>query len=246
MLTVDGAPIITEVVEGTASVGYPRGEFTTRVRVKAGERFLRASYPELADLEDPRQNINPDKRRGLFVDYLDIVGPFNASKEPPPSYGPIFVCGHAKGSHNRDCGRTILSNLLMKAYRRPVSTEEVNAKLRLVALAQKEGDPFEEGIRLALEAVLASPDFLFRTPVAGDYELASRLSYFLWSSMPDDQLLRAAADKTLHNPDVLEAQVRRMLADKKALNLVDNFAAQWLQLRNSAARSPIRAVSHCR
>ena len=242
--------MITDVVEGTATFGYSRGEFTNRVHVKAGEHFIRASYPELADLEDPRQNVNPDQRRALFVDYVEIVGPFNASKEPPASYRRIFICGHDKNAHQPACARKIVTDLLQRAYRRPVTKEEVDAKLQLVALAQKEGDAFDEGIRLALEATLASPDFLFRSERApksqnaaeypiGDYELASRLSYFLWSSMPfDEELLRAAGDKNLHRRDVPDAQVRRMLQDKKASNLVDNFAAQWLQLRSLGRTKP--------
>jgi hypothetical protein len=250
VLSVDGTPVITTIVEGTATFGYDRGEFVARAPVKAGERFLRASYPELADLEDPRQNINPDKRRGLFVDYLEIVGPFQPSKQPPSSYQKLFVCGHNPGSHESQCGRTVLDNLLRRAYRRPVTRQEIDAKLRLVALAESEGDSFEEGIRLALEAVLASPNFLFRserdskaasgsTQALSDHELASRLSYFLWSSMPDDTLRRAADDnKSLQRPGVLEAQVQRMLADPKASNLVENFAAQWLQLRNLGRTKP--------
>jgi len=113
-----------------------------------------------------------------------------------------------------------------------------------MAIAQR-GDLFDEGIRLALQAVLVSPSFLFRIerkPAAGsevdEYALASRLSYFLWSSMPDEVLLRAAADKTLRKPDVLAAQVRRMLADPKSSALVDNFASQWLQLRALARSAP--------
>jgi hypothetical protein len=245
VLTVDRAPLITTVVEGTASFGYSRGEFTARARVKAGEHFIRASYPELADLENPLQNINPDKRRGLFVDYLDVVGPFEVGTEPPESYKRVFVCGHDRGKHSAACGRQIVNNLLFRAYRRPVTPAEVDSKLRLLALARKEGDSFEEGIRLALEAVLASPDFLFRTDgaasgtrLSSDHALASRLSYFLWSSMPDDELRAAAVRKTLHTPDVLAAQVRRMLADRKASNLVENFGAQWLQLRNLGRTKP--------
>lgn len=248
ILAIDGAPVISAVVEGTGSFEYDRGEFTARVQVKAGERFLRASYPELADLDDPSDNINPDKRRGLFVDYLDIVGPYSPSAEPPSSYKRIFVCGHAKGKHRSQCGPAIAGNLLEKAFRRPVTREEVAAKVRLISLARQEGDSFEEGVRLALEATLASPDFLFRiekdqagsagvTRALNDHELASRLSYFLWSSMPDDEL-RLAASKGLRRPGVLEAQVRRMLTDGKASNLVENFAAQWLQLRNLGRTKP--------
>ena len=90
ILSVDGAPIIATVIEGTGSFGYSQGEFTTRATVKAGERFLRALYPELANLADPRENINPDMRRGLFVDYLDIVGPFNPSTAPPERVNAIW------------------------------------------------------------------------------------------------------------------------------------------------------------
>jgi hypothetical protein len=270
VLAVDGAPVLETVIEGTGTFGYSQGEFTTRAKVKAGERFIRASYPELADLADPRENINPDMRRGLFVDYLDIVGPFNPSAEPPESYRRIFVCSQT----TTQCARTILSNLMEKAYRRPVTEDELASKLDLVRLAQREGDTFQEGIRLALQAILASPNFLFRieanpprpaasrertapvlaqaaarrgaavvSPRPSDYrvsdiELASRLSYFLWASMPDAELMRAAKAKTLHQPAVLEAQVRRMLADPKAHNLVDNWAAQWLQLRNLGRTKP--------
>lgn len=245
VLTVDGAPILTTVIEGGSSSGYSRGELVARAAVKAGAHSLRASYPELANLDDPRRNINPDKRRGLFVDYLEIVGPFAPSTEPSESYRRVFVCGHYRGSHVAACGRKIVAGLLRKAFRRPVNESEVQAKLGLVKLAQKEGDSFEEGIRLALEATLASPDFLFRmerepTPrpvgsyALGDHELASRLSYFLWSSMPDEELSRAADEGKL----VLREQVRRMLADKRSNNLVDNFAAQWLQLRNLGRTKP--------
>jgi hypothetical protein len=280
ILTVDGAPVIQEVVEGTGGFGYSRGEFTARVQVKAGERFIRASYPELADLKDPRENINPDMRRGLFVDYLDIVGPFNPSTAPPESYKKIFVCAQT----TQACAKTILTNLMERAYRRPVTNEEVASKVALVTLAQKNGDSFKEGVRLAIQAILSSPNFLFRIesdakpaaavekpaavlaqprgilakaampvdkPAAAvvtsgkevafpvsDIELASRLSYFLWASMPDDELMRVAKSGTLRQPAVLEAQVRRMIADPKGHNLVDNWAAQWLQLRNLGRTKP--------
>ena len=165
-----------------------------------------------------------------------------------------------------------------RAYRRPVTDEELKSKLELVTLAQREGDSFDEGIRLALQAILASPNFLFRieanprqraespdrrasnvlaryacamaaqrptvaAPRAQEYpvsdiELASRLSYFLWASMPDAELMRVAKAGTLRQPAVLEAQVRRMMADPKGYNLVENWAAQWLQLRNLGRTKP--------
>jgi hypothetical protein len=257
ILVVDGATVISTVIEGNSSFGYSQGEFTARVAVKGGERFIRASYPELANLDNPLLNINPDMRRALFVDYLDIVGPFNPSKARPASYQKIFTCTET----TPQCARTILTGLLERAYRRPVAEAEIASKLELVALAQREGDTFEEGIRLALQAILASPNFLFRiesdataqaapapapaarrngngtTPVS-DIELASRLSYFLWASMPDAELMKLAKSGVLSQPPILEAQVRRMLADSKAYNLVDNWAAQWLQLRNLGRTKP--------
>jgi hypothetical protein len=276
ILTVDGAQVISTVIEGTGAFGYSQGEFTARATVKAGERFIRASYPELADLDSPLQNINPDMRRGLFVDYLDIVGPFNPSAAPPASYTKIFICSQKTAQ----CARTILSSLMERAYRRPITQEELKSKVDLVALAQKEGDSFDEGIRLALQAILASPNFLFRIEAPSsivnrpasvgdrrapgapalamaaqrsttddrrsttneysvtDIELASRLSYFLWASMPDAELMRVAKAGTLRQPAVLEAQVRRMIADPKGYNLVENWAAQWLQLRNLGRTKP--------
>jgi Protein of unknown function (DUF1592)/Protein of unknown function (DUF1588)/Protein of unknown function (DUF1587)/Protein of unknown function (DUF1585)/Protein of unknown function (DUF1595) len=248
VLTVDGAPVITDVVEGTTTFGYDRGEFTGRMTLKAGAHNLRASFPELADLPDPRQNLNPDQRRALFVDYLDIVGPYHPSSEPPPSYRKVFVCDHDPGKHTEACARKTVESVMRRAYRRPVTPAEVEAKYKLVAVARKEGDSFDEGVRLALQAILVSPDFLFhleRDPktAAGahpvsNHEFASRLSYFLWASMPDEELSRLADQGHLRQPEVLAQQVRRMMADPKASNLVDNFAAQWLQLRNLGRTKP--------
>src|SRR6185503_1813504 len=158
ILAVDGAPVISTVIEGNSSFGYSQGEFTARVAVTAGTHVLRASYPELANLANPLENINPDMRRGLFVDYLDIVGPFSPSTARPASYQKIFTCAQSTPR----CARTILTTLLERAYRRPVTEGEIAAKLALVTLAQREGDTFQEGIRLALQAILASPSFLFR------------------------------------------------------------------------------------
>jgi hypothetical protein len=241
VLTFDGKPILNDVIEGETDFGYARGEFVARIPVKAGQHSMRVSFPELANIDDPRAHLNIDMRRKVFTDYLDVAGPFNPSKEPPASYRKLFVCSQ----QTQACARQILTGFMRRAWRRPATTEEIDSKLRLIDVARKEGDSFEEGIRLAVEAVLSSPNFLFKLerdpkPAAGatakanpvsDHELATRLSYFLWSTMPDDELARAADTHTLRKPGALEAQVRRMMADPKAQNLVDNFAAQWLQLR---------------
>jgi len=180
---------------------------------------------------------------------IDIGGPFEQSAGPSAaSLRKVFVCGHAAGKHTNACARTIVSSFANKAFRRPATPAEIAKYLPLVALAKQQGDSFEEGIATALQAILVSPQFLFRverTPVAkadsvpvSDYELASRLSYFLWSSTPDSTLLRLAASKTLSQPAVLEAQVKRMLVDPKAKALVANFGGQWLQLRNIEVSTP--------
>jgi Protein of unknown function (DUF1592)/Protein of unknown function (DUF1588)/Protein of unknown function (DUF1587)/Protein of unknown function (DUF1595)/Protein of unknown function (DUF1585) len=251
VLTVDGQRVASRTVEGIDNVDYQMGDVVARLRLTAGEHHFRASWPALANLADPTVNIRAeDERRKLFVDYLDIVGPFQPSREPPDSYRRIFICGHPPGAHQAACARPIVENLARRAYRRPVTEDEVGKLLALVELARREGDSFEEGIRLAVQAMLVSPSFLFRIerdsnpddPAAShpvsEYELASRLSYFLWSSMPDEELFRAAGEQRLREPAALAAQVRRMLADPKSQALIDNFAAQWLQLRQLKRASP--------
>ena len=248
VLTLDGKFVLDGVIEGDTDYQYDRGAFIARVPVKAGEHYLRASFPELADLVDPLRNINPDDRRRLYVEYMEVAGPYNPSTSPPESYSKIFVCSEATPA----CTRKIVENLARHAYRRPATTLEIDQLAGLVALSQKQGDSFQEGVRLAVQAVLMSPNFLFRIEtdpkgIAGgapsphsinEYELASRLSYFLWGSMPDDVLFRLAAETKLRQPGVLEAQVRRMLADPKASNLVEDFAGQWLGIRNLELKPP--------
>ena len=175
---------------------------------------------------------------------IDIGGPFDQVTKPSPeNLRRIFICKPA----NKDdmvCARSIVTNFATRAFRRPVARTEVDPFLNMLTLARQQGDSFEEGIANALEAVLVSPPFLFRmekdrpatpghtsVPVS-DYELASRLSYFLWSTMPDAELMRVAATGQLHLPAVLNAQVRRMLKDQKSNGLVENFGGQWLQLKN--------------
>ncbi|MCU1257614.1 MAG: hypothetical protein JWO80_499 [Bryobacterales bacterium] len=185
-----------------------------------------------------------------YLEYIQIYGP---NRQTPAqltaSYKPIFVCGHAPGQHHPECARRILAPLAHRAFRRPVSPNELDHLAALVKLAQDHGDSFETGMRVALEGILMSPNFLFRIerdsqdqpgvahPVS-DTELASRLSYFLWSSMPDDELLALAGKGRLHAPGVLEAQVRRMLADRKSHALVENFGGEWLQTRNLDVLKP--------
>ncbi len=215
--------------------------FGERVRVKAGKHTLRVA---LEQAEARPEDNDPTKAR-LTFNALQIRGPFNqAPPSATASYQRIFTCGHAYGEHKAACATQIFSALTRRAYRRPVTPTEINALTRFVTLAQSSGDSFEQGVRVALQALLVSPQFLFRIerePAIknassqyrlNNHELAARLSYFLWSSMPDDELLRLADEQQLAQPVVLNAQVQRMLRDPKADALVENFAGQWLQLRN--------------
>ena len=188
---------------------------------------------------------------GMSVSEVNIVWPTEFKKGPSPeSLKKVYSCGPVDGRYTPGCERKILSNLTSRAYRRPASSEETDELAAIASGARKRGGSFEEGLSLAIATMLASPNFLFRidrerpsAEAAGStnqYELASRLSYFLWSSMPDEELLRAAERGTLRRRNVLDAQVRRMLADPKAEALVKNFAGQWLETRRLESVQPDR------
>jgi hypothetical protein len=187
-----------------------------------------------------------------FQPYLagvTITGPFNASGPgDTPSRTRIFVCQPTNPMQDLACARRVLGTLARRAFRRPVTDDDLNELLSFYNRRRDQG--FEAGIELAIERMLMSPDFLFRVehePAAvppntpyriNDLDLASRLSFFLWSSIPDDELLDVAARGALHDPQVLSRQVRRMLVDPRSRALVSNFTGQWLYLRNLPAISP--------
>ncbi len=213
----------------------------------------------------PSGGHNWGSRRGVYLRSVEISGPFPFSETPPvsgasatasadetyetPSHRRIFVCRPADPSQEAGCASTILSALARRAYRRPVTDTDVAGLLSFYEEGRAEGG-FESGIEMAVRRLLVSPEFLFRTesdPVniapdtnyrISDLELASRLSFFLWSSIPDDELFDLASGGTLHQPAVLEQQARRMLADPRSRAIVDNFVGQWLLLRNMPALGP--------
>ncbi len=185
---------------------------------------------------------------------VSIGGPFEASGAgDTPSRKRIFVCRPTNKDASADdrCATTILSTLARRAYRRAVTNEDLRVPLKFYKDARVDGD-FDAGIEMAVRAILTSPEFLFRVerdPVGSgtrpnqnyrisDVELASRLSFFLWSSIPDDELLGLAIQNKLHDTVVLEQQTKRMMADPRSKALVNNFAGQWLYLRNLAAATP--------
>ena len=181
---------------------------------------------------------------GPYVGQVSVTGPFDATGSgDTPSRQRIFSCRPAEAAAEESCAREIFSTLARRAYRRPVDDGDVNALMTFYRRGREDAD-FETGIRVGLERLLASPDFLFRIVedptdleagdayAVSDLALASRLSFFLWSSIPDDELLDVASRGELSDPAVLERQTRRMLADPKSHAIVENFAGQWLRLRN--------------
>ena len=185
------------------------------------------------------------------VDRLSIEGPFQQTGPgETASRKKIFTCRPANAQDELPCARAILTTLSRRAYRRPVTENDLEAPLSFFQRGRNNGGSFEAGIESALQLILASPEFLVRfepdpdnvtadAPYrVSDLALASRLSFFLWSSIPDDQLLEAAASGKLHEPAVLREQTLRMLRDPRSEALTDNFAEQWLFLRNLKTTAP--------
>ncbi len=223
----------------------------TRVFVRAGEHdvsiaFLRKSSAETHEpLELFTRDLDLQDMNGIpVVDYVNVTGPFNVTGPgDTPSRQRIFTCHPAEHSEELPCAEEILSTLARRAYRRPVTENDLALLLRFFREGRERGS-FDQGIETALRVVLTSPQFLFRsesdppgaTPgtvyALGDLALASRLSFFLWSSIPDDELLKLAEQGKLSEPAVYKAQIARMLADPRSEALTKNFADQWLYLRN--------------
>ncbi|MEZ5404223.1 MAG: DUF1592 domain-containing protein [Bryobacteraceae bacterium] len=187
----------------------------------------------------------------VWVHWVEALGPYDVKPASNESRKRLLVCGHFDGTHTAACARTVIAPFARRAFRRPVGAAELRPYLQLAAQARRDGASFDESLAVALQAILVSPDFLFRIEKTAaakpdavqpidQWALASRLSYFLWSSMPDGELMRAAGAGTLRKPEVIEAQVRRMLRDPKAQALVENFAGQWLELRRLESVSPDR------
>jgi Protein of unknown function (DUF1592)/Protein of unknown function (DUF1588)/Protein of unknown function (DUF1587)/Protein of unknown function (DUF1585)/Protein of unknown function (DUF1595)/Ca-dependent carbohydrate-binding module xylan-binding/Planctomycete cytochrome C len=219
-------------------------EFKTRINGKEASRRISVAF--LNPLRDEDRK-DPKERRELVVRGIELDGPYN----PPPLQYPEThrrIMAHTPGLPPREAAREIVTRFANRAFRRPVQPADVERFLTLFDAATKEGDRFEKAVQVALQGVLVSPHFLFRIELdppdakpqtayaVSEYELASRLSYFLWSSMPDDELLALAGQGKLRAN--LDAQVRRMLQDRKSSAFVQNFAGQWLTIRNLQSATP--------
>ena len=256
-VTVDGEPIDLSAVELGSSIEL-------RMPITAGPHDIGVTFyrnpPVLVEqvrerFQNPRTAGNSGGPGGSMptVTSLTIAGPYDIRGPGiTPSRDKVFVCQPVTGSEELDCARTILAGLARRAYRRPVTSADVEVLIEFFEMGRVNGDGsaasrgFDSGIELALRRLLVSPEFLVRieadptgvasdTPYAvTDIELASRLSFFLWSSIPDDELLDLAERGVLSQPAELDRQVRRMIADPRSKELTTNFTGQWLQLRNLA------------
>ena len=270
-LTLDGERLEVFTVGRALEPGQRRSQYAeadareVRVRVSAGPHRVAAAFlrKTLAEPERTRklykrpftgEGSGADSRYQPYLERVTIAGPFESRGTRPlvdtPSRARIFTCEPGSDAASAaDCAADILSGLARRAFRRPVTGEDVDRLLVFYEQGAATGG-FDGGIELALRRLLVSPELLFRIVedpaglapgtayTLSDLELASRLSFFLWSSIPDDELLDAAVRGELGDPAVLEAQTRRMLADPRAQALVTNFAGQWLSLRNAAAVQP--------
>ena len=272
-VTVDGERVELLTVGKAPDPDEPRGLYVptidtlkVRIPIKAGPRQVGVAFVRKTSAEPEGirklyrrpftgEGSGGDSRYQPYVESVTIAGPYEASGARPveetPSYARVFVCRPAGAvpADEAACARRILARLGRRAYRRPVTGDDVERLLTFYERGRAQGS-FETGIEMALRRLLVSPEFLFRIErdpdgvAAGanyrlsDLELASRLSFFLWSSIPDDELLDVAARGELADPAEFERQARRMLADPRSDALVTNFAGQWLTLRNAAAVQP--------
>jgi len=262
-VTIDGERVKLFDWDEEISRTTGNGKATPRIPVKAGKHIVGVTF--LATNDIPGSELNRPFQRTMntpgsipgfqfypHVGQVEIEGPYNIKGTgDTATRRQIFTCKPASRAQEAPCARTIVSTLAKRAFRRPVTASDVNELMEFYQEGRKEEGNFEGGIEAALQRILADPEFVYRgEPEPGalaagrpykisDLALASRLSFFLWSSIPDDQLLDLAARNQLSNPVVLEKQVRRMLADPKSEALVRNFTGQWLGVRSLAASEPV-------
>jgi mono/diheme cytochrome c family protein len=264
-ISVDGERILLQTVGGDAENGRQGATITdksdatdarlrVRVPIQAGPREVVATFVrkigESTTRLRPFDRSNADTYESIgrpHVESLTVIGPFLVTGAgDTPSRRRIFTCKPENKVQEEPCARKILSTLAQRAYRRPVTAADLDLLLPFYKQGRQKGS-FDSGIQLALRRLLASPTFVFRAEAdpqtrdaarVSDIELASRLSFFVWSSIPDEMLMDLASRNRLHEPAVLEAQLRRMLADPRSDAMAENFAGQWLHLRNLDSINP--------
>src|SRR5690606_31324916 len=239
------------------------GGRTPPIPIKAG--FHRVGVTFLATSDLPVTGLNKSFTRTMYspgsisgytfyphVGQVFIEGPYNGMPaSSTPSRERIFSCYPSRLEEEAGCARQIISTLAGKAFRRPVSDGDLDILLSFFRDGREQGGNFDAGIEAALQRILVDPEFIYRAEIEpervasgspypiSDLELASRLSFFLWSSIPDEELLQVATRNELHDHAVLEAQVERMLQDPRARSFISNFTGQWLRVRGMAASEPV-------
>lgn len=231
------------------------GIFDLRVQFNKGDNRIQVSYlNNFNDGNYPVPELAGD--RNLYIDYIEITGPLDAAPPRLPESHTRIIPSRPEPGQEISHARTILEKFVTKAYRRPATGDEIKRLTELVRLVLEDGGTFEESIQLAVQAVISSPKFLFRWELdrnvlsdeeqairnLNDFEIASRVSYYLWNSMPDDELLALAREGQLSNDAVLSDQIDRMLQDSRSMRFVRNFVGQWLQIRNLETHSPDPAL----
>ena len=262
-VSIDGTRIkLFNLDEPEFQQGTDFDKHEVRTFVKAGMRTVGFAFIDTSNI--PIDDLNQHNLRSVLdtnpipgyifspqVGRVTVMGPYNGVvPKDTASRKKIFVCQPANAAAEAACAKQIVTTLTRRAFRRPATDEDLESLMSFYETGRKKGG-FEDGIEMALQRILADPEFIFRTENEpanikpgqsyriGDLELASRLSFFLWSTNPDDELINLASQNKLHEPAVLDKQVRRMLADPRSHELVVNFAGQWLQLRNLASSAPL-------
>lgn len=241
---IDGKPVHTFEVKGRRE----QEEYEFKLHLTGGPHQFKATFPN--DFYDPKAKRGGNDRN-LYIGWLEVAGPLDVREDDlSESHRKLLVAVPTATRPLADAVRENLRPFLRRAFRRHVTDDEISRFVPLVENAVSQGETFERGMQFALQGVLCSPNFLFRVEADANpndpkarhevtqFELATRLSYFLWSSMPDDELLSLAEKDELRKPDVIQQQVKRMLADRRSEALVENFALQWLNLRGLDELTP--------
>jgi len=262
-VTIDGERVY--LYDWDSEIGNQEGNGgrTPAIPIKAGFHKVGVTFLATSDLPDTGLNKSfqrtmnsPGSIAGYtfypHVGQVFIEGPYNGTPATEKqSRDQIFECYPQSVSQEANCARQIISTLLTKAYRRPSTESDVDKIMDFFYVGREEGGSFDYGVEGAIQRILADPEFIYRSEIEpagvepgqpyiiGDLELASRLSFFLWSSIPDQELIDLATQQKLHEPEFLEAQVQRMIADPRADQFITNFTGQWLNVRGMAASEPV-------
>ncbi|MDR0779394.1 MAG: DUF1592 domain-containing protein [Pseudomonadales bacterium] len=262
-ITVDGERAYLYDWDREIATKLGDGGRSPAIPIKAGFHKIGVTFIATSDLPDTGLNKSfvrtmnsPGSISGYtfypHVGQVFIEGPFKATPAvASQSRDKVFECYPQSVNEEASCANQIINTLVTKAFRRPASKGDVDTMLAFYHAGREQGGNFDSGIEAAVQRILVDPEFIYRSEIESpevvdgglyqisDLELASRLSFFLWSSIPDQELIKVAAEKKLHDPQVLQGQVQRMLADSRAQAFVENFTGQWLNVRGLASKEPV-------